>query len=156
MGKNFDYREFEKLLANFKEVQKSHDQFIRSFLTEMGMRAMAQTKKLTPVDTGNLRNNWELSQVYRKGDELYIVLFNPTEYASFIEDGHMQHSRWVPGEWRGDRFEYIPGAKTGMMLKEKWIPGHHMARISINKVERELPARYNRAFKEFIAGLGVV
>jgi hypothetical protein len=43
-----------------------------------------------------------------------------------------------------------------MMLKEKWIPGHHMARISINKVERELPARYDRAFKEFIKGLGVV
>ena len=156
MKKALDYREFEKLLANFKEVQKSYDQFIRSFLTEMGMRAIAQTKKLTPVDTGNLRNNWELSQVYRKGDELYIVLFNPTEHASFIEDGHMQYSRWVPGEWRGDRFEYIPGAKTGMMLKEKWTPGYHMARISINKVERELPKRYDRAFKEFITRLGVV
>jgi hypothetical protein len=156
MRKTLDYRGFEKLLANFKEVQKGYDQFIRSFLTEMGMRAIAQTKKLTPVDTGNLRNNWELSQVYRKGDELYIVLFNPTEYASFIEDGHMQYSRWVPGEWRGDRFEYIPGAKTGMMLKEKWIPGFHMARISINKVERELPKRYDRAFKEFITRLGVV
>lgn len=156
MKKTFDYREFEKLLANFKDLQKQHEVFIRNFLVEMGMRAIVQTKKLTPVDTGNLRNNWELSQAYRKGDELYILLFNPTEYASFIEDGHMQRSRWVPGEWQGDRFEYIPGAKTGMMLKEKWIPGHHMARISINKVERELPMRYGRAFKEFIKGLGVV
>jgi hypothetical protein len=156
MKKTFDYREFEKLLANLKDLQKQHEVFIRNFLVEMGMRAIAQTKKLTPVDTGNLRNNWELSQVYRKRDELYIVLFNPTEYASFIEDGHMQYSRWVPGEWRGDKFEYIPGAKTGMMLKEKWIPGHHMARISITKVERELPARYDRAFKEFVKGLGAV
>ena len=153
MGKTLDYRGFEKLLANFKEVQKGYDQFIRSFLTEMGMRAIAQTKKLTPVDTGNLRNNWELSQVYRKGDELYVVLFNPTEYASFIEDGHMQHSRWVPGEWRGDRFEYIPGAKTGMMLKEKWIPGYHMARISVTKVEFEIPRRYNVAFQKYISRL---
>ena len=151
---SMDFREFQDLLDSFKEVQKQHEAFLRKFLTEMGMRALAQTKKLTPVDTGNLRNNWELSQVYRKGDELYIVLFNPTEYASFIEDGHMQYSRWVPGEWRGDRFEYIPGAKTGMMLKEKWIPGHHMARISINKIEREIPKRYEKALKQFMKGLG--
>ena len=151
---SMDFKEFQDLLNNFKEVQKQHEAFLRKFLTEMGMRALAQTKKLTPVDTGNLRNNWELSQVYRKGDELYIVLFNPTEYASFIEDGHMQYSRWVPGEWRGDRFEYIPGAKTGMMLKEKWIPGHHMARISINKIEREIPKRYEKALKQFMKGLG--
>lgn len=151
---SMDFKEFQDLLNNFKEVQKQHEAFLRKFLTEMGMRALAQTKKLTPVDTGNLRNNWELSQVYRKGDELYIVLFNPTEYASFIEDGHMQYSRWVPGEWRDDRFEYIPGAKTGMMLKEKWIPGFHMARISIAKVERELPKRYERALKQFMKGLG--
>ena len=151
---SMDFKEFQDLLDSFKEVQKQHEAFLRKFLTEMGMRALAQTKKLTPVDTGNLRNNWELSQVYRKGDELYIVLFNPTEYASFIEDGHMQYSRWVPGEWRGDRFEYIPGAKTGMMLKEKWIPGHHMARISINKIEREIPKRYEKALKQFMKGLG--
>ena len=151
---SMDFKEFQDLLDSFKEVQKQHEAFLRKFLTEMGMRALAQTKKLTPVDTGNLRNNWELSQVYRKGDELYIVLFNPTEYASFIEDGHMQHSRWVPGKWRDGRFEYIPGAKTGMMLKEKWIPGFHMARISINKVEREIPKRYERALKQFMKGLG--
>ena len=74
-----DYDELQGLLNNFKTLQKNHERFIREFLTEMGMRALAQTKKLTPVDTGNLRNRWELSQVFRKGDELYIVLFNPVE-----------------------------------------------------------------------------
>lgn len=153
MGKSFDYKQFEKMLAGFKDIQKGHDQFIRSFLTEMGMRAMAQTKKLTPVDTGHLRNTWELSQVYRNGDELYVVLFNPTEYASFVEDGHMQHARFVPGSFLGGKFEYIPGYPFGMMLKEKWIPGQHMARISITKVEQELPRRYNIAFQKFISRL---
>lgn len=153
MGKSLDYTQFEKLLANFKGVQKDYDAFIRSFLTEMGMRAMAQTKKLTPVDTGRLRNAWELSDVYRKGDELYIVLFNPVEYASFIEDGHMQRNRFVPGSFLGGKFEYIPGYPFGMVLQNKWIPGYHMARISITKIEQEMPRRFDAAFQKFISRL---
>lgn len=159
-----DFREFQDLLDSFKEVQKQHEVFLRKFLTEMGMRALAQTKKLTPVDTGNLRNRWELSQVYRKGDSLYIVLFNPVEYASFVEDGHMQRRRFLPIQYLEDspanakmvasiKQKYGDDAK-GIMLQDKWIPGHHMARISISKIEREIPKRYERALKQFMRRLG--
>jgi len=151
---SMDYRQFEDLLDSFKQVQKQHEAFLRKFLTEMGMRALAQTKKLTPVDTGNLRNRWELSQVYRKGDSLYIVLFNPVEYASFVEDGHMQRARFVPGSFLGNKFEYIEGYPFGMVLSNKWIPGHHMVRISISKIEREIPKRYEKALQQFMKGLG--
>ena len=49
-------------------------------------------------------------------------------YASYANDGHLQNKsgvarRWVPGYWTGNRFVYEPGAKTGMMLKQKWIEG---------------------------------
>ena len=159
-----DYNELQNLLNNFKTLQKNHEKFIREFLTEMGMRALAQTKKLTPVDTGNLRNRWELSQVYRKDDELYIVLFNPVEYASHVEDGHMQRRRFLPIQYLEDspanakmvasiKQKYGDDAK-GVMLQDKWIPGHHMARIAITKIEREIPKRYERALKEFMKGLG--
>lgn len=160
-----DYHEFEQLLNNFKDFQKKHEQFIRQFLTEMGLRALAQTKALTPVDTGNLRNRWELSAVFRKGDSLYLVLFNPVIYASFVEDGHMQDRRFLPIEYLErsrknanevaflrDYYGYDIG---GVMLEEKWIPGQHMARISITKVEREIPKRFEKAFNEFVKGLGV-
>jgi hypothetical protein len=159
-----DFREFQDLLDSFKEVQKQHEAFLRKFLTEMGMRALAQTKMLTPVDTGNLRNRWELSQVFRKGDELYVVLFNPVEYASHVEDGHMQRRRFLPIEYLEDspanakmvasiKQKYGDDAK-GVMLQYKWIPGHHMARISIAKIEREIPKRYEKALKQFMKGLG--
>ena len=129
----------------------------------MGMRAMAQTKALTPVDTGNLRNRWELSQVMRRGDELWIVLFNPVLYASHVEDGHKQHRRFLPLKYleqsvksrriaRYARKQYGKDAK-GIMLKEKWVPGKHMARISITKVQQEIPVRYKKALKQFINGL---
>ena len=161
---SMDFREFQDLLDSFKEVQKQYEAFLRKFLTEMGMRALAQTKKLTPVDTGNLRNRWELSQVYRKDDSLYIVLFNPVEYASFVEDGHMQRRRFLPIQYLEDspanakmvasiKQKYGDDAK-GVMLQDKWIPGHHMARISISKIEREIPKRYEKALKQFMKGLG--
>ncbi len=151
---SFDYREFEGLLNSFKDVQKQHETFLRKFLLEMAMRTLAQTKRLTPVDTGELRGRWEVSEVYRNGDSLYVVISNTMEYASHVEDGHMQRARWVPGTWQGEKFVYQQGSKEGMMLKDKWIPGHHMARISITKIENEIPARYNRALKEFMKGLG--
>ena len=62
MGRNFDYSQFENMLAQFKTVQKEYDSFIRKFLLEMGMRTLAQTKKLTPADTGRLRNAWNSVQ----------------------------------------------------------------------------------------------
>ena len=44
----------------------------------------------------------------------------------------------------------------GIMLKEKWIPGKHMARISITKVQQEIPKQYEKALKQFMSGLGDV
>lgn len=152
---SLDYSQFEDMLQSFKELQKQHEVFIRKFLTEMGMRTLAQTKKLTPVDTGELRNRWELSEVFRTGDELYVVISNTLDYAPFVEDGHMQQARWVPGVWKGNVFEYQKDAKTGMMLKTKWVPGTHMARISITKAEIEMPVRFSKAFKQFCKDLGV-
>ena len=42
-----DYDGLRNLLNDFKTLQKNREKFIREFLTEMGMRALAQPKKLT-------------------------------------------------------------------------------------------------------------
>lgn len=138
----------------YDNAQKEYDIFIRDFLTEMGMRCLAQTKKLTPVDTGRLRETWEISDVNELGSYLYISIFNNTEYASWVEDGHKQKHRFVPGSFLNGKFEYIPNYPTGMVLSDKYIPGEHMARISIEQVERNMPRRFNIAFKQFMASLG--
>lgn len=144
-----------QLKENFKEVQKDYENFIRAFLVDMGLRGLGIATKNTPVDTGELRRAWQLSDVMRRGDELWIVLFNPMNYASFVEEGHMQYARWVPGYWKGSRFVYDPKAKTGMKLKTKWIEGHHMARIAISDVQRQIPIKYRRALKKFMSDRGI-
>lgn len=160
-----DYSQFERFLRNMTKVQVNYDSFLRQFLLEMGLRLMAQTKKLTPVDNGDLRRSWELGSVTALGNNLYIELINPMEYASFVEDGHRQSKRFLPIEYLEQSknsqpylnwlYEKYGDDIPGVMLRDKWIPGHYMARISIQKIEKEIPKRYERAFAKFLKGLGV-
>lgn len=163
---SMDISEFENYLNKLERVQQTYDSFLRKFLLEMGLRTLRQTKKLTPVDVGDLRRRWELSEVKRQGNDLIIEMINPMEYASFVEDGHMQRKRFLPLKYLEEgspKSQQIANAilakygeeSEGIMLKDKWIPGKHMARISISKMEREIPKRYERAFDEFLKGLEV-
>ena len=125
-----DFSEFDALTKNYKKVLKYFNQFIEDFLFEQGMRALRKTKLRTPVDTGALRNAWTLDEnVYRKGNELYIIIHNPLNYASFIEYGHTTPSR------------------IG------WVDGYFMATVSIQEVQNAIPARWNKAFVKFIENL---
>lgn len=66
-------------------------------LLEIGQRIMEATKAKTPVDTGNLRGNWFLSDLKWHGDSLELELYNNVEYAPYVEYGHTQEvGRYVP------------------------------------------------------------
>lgn len=87
------------------------------------------------VDTRRLLNS------FHKGDQknifsmtagkLKLDVGTNLDYASYVNDGHFtidpsknQDRRWVPGRWKGDRFEYDPAEKnSGMLLKFKWVDG---------------------------------
>jgi hypothetical protein len=47
--------------------------------------------------------------------------------------------RFVPGRWSGNRFIYDPSAKSGMMLKQKWIEGRHFWESGIKIMEKMIP-----------------
>lgn len=155
MAGKFSYDEFTNLRKTLQKQEADFDKFVRDFVTMMGMRLIAKTKALTPVITGDLRDSWELTKVTKVGDTYQIDMVNHMDYASFVEDGHIQRRRWLPGVWKtgkkgGSTFEYVKGAKTGMMLTYRWIPGQHMARISLSKIEKTMQPRFERAFKEFM------
>jgi len=160
-------------------MEKEFDSFIYKFLLQEGLRVLTQTKENTPVDTGYLRNMWQLGDsnyiiqtkvmksgkdkgklkvfedreneawkdatvkgVVRKGENLEITIYNPLEYASFVEYGHRQEAgRYVPA--------------IGKKLKESWVEGHYMATIAIKNIEERLPSRFENQFKIWLAGLGL-
>ncbi|NLG90106.1 MAG: HK97 gp10 family phage protein, partial [Clostridiaceae bacterium] len=112
---------------------------IRDFLLEMAFRAERKIKKRTPVNTGNLRRNWRVGNVERRGNSYVVEIYNNTDYASFVEYGFRSH--FVPGYWQGNHFVYDPSADTGMYVgpKDGWVEGRFMMTISMKEIERELP-----------------
>mgnify|MGYP001067274520 CR=1 FL=1 len=114
----FDFSEFERLAKTFKKAldERVIERFIQDFLLEMAYRAERKIKKRTPVDTGELRRNWKVGRVERRGDAYQVEIYNNTHYAQFVEYGH----------------------RTGKDLTQ-WVEGRFMMTISMQEIERELP-----------------
>ena len=70
-----------------------------------------------------------IESVTRKGNDLLITIYNPVEYASYVEYGHLDRSR------------------------TKWIEGRYMVTIAIDEIESQIPARFQKAFEKWIKEL---
>lgn len=76
---------------------------------------------LNSFQPGNGNGIWEIED-----GGMTLVVGTNVNYARAVNDGHWTtpkgvKQRWVPGTWKGDTFEYNPGAKTGMLLKRKFV-----------------------------------
>ncbi|MGG1878140.1 HK97 gp10 family phage protein [Paenibacillus cisolokensis] len=133
---SFDFDDLERMAKAFKKAldQRVIDRFIQDFLLEMAYRAERKIKKRTPVDTGELRRNWRVGRVIRKGNSYIVEIYNNTEYASFVENGHRNRD------------------------KTNWVEGRFMMTISMKQLERELPAylerRQGELLKQIMHGRG--
>ena len=80
---NFQIKGLDKFIISLNEMDDNFNRDLQALVEKHGGKLLRNTKKKTPVDTGQLRRSWELE----KGD-LYVKLINRTEYAQFIEYGH--------------------------------------------------------------------
>lgn len=139
MSGRFDYSEFEKYRDNFCEMYRQFEGWFIAFLLKEGMRFIAKVKPRTPVDTGDLRNHWELEGITREGDTLKCWFINSMYYATFVEYGHAK--------------PYKSGAAEG---SPDWVEGYFMMTVTLDEIERAMPARFDRAFKQFLKSLEVL
>lgn len=101
-------------------------EFLRVVENEIIRRDVTDSRLLLHSFTkGDANNFWEISD-----GGLTLEVGTHVDYASYVNDGHWTNPkgvemRFVPGVWNGDKFEYMPGAKTGMILKQKWVEGSH-------------------------------
>lgn len=150
-------KEFEKELSRFLDaIAVEFLSYVQDFIIQAGS-----------VDTRLLLNSFQKSGegnvfIAQEGG-LQIEVGTNVEYASFVNDGHWLNPRgvdmrWVPGEWQGERFIYQPGAKTGMLLKQKWIEGSHyfddairlMGRMAPQFMERKIEQWLGQFFSDFL------
>ena len=110
-GYNFEIKGIDNFLKNIDNIQNNFYEDLENLIKKHGVYLFTNTKKRTPVDTGQLRRSWQLK--YKKGD-LYIRLYNNTEYGLYVEYGHRT---------RGGK-SYIEGAymlkKTFEKTEEKF------------------------------------
>lgn len=152
---SFNFQEFKKFAERLEKVAKTIEKEIDNFFYEMALKCLARTMKRTPVDTGDLRKQWALSSIVRTGAELTITIFNPLEYASFVEYGHRMTKHFVPGEWKGNRFIYNPDAETGVIMgvKTQWVEGKYMCTISMKEISDIIPKEWDKRFKKIFGDL---
>ena len=135
---SFNYSEFELFRKRIGTVTKEFDDWMQDFLLKEGMRFIREVKLRTPVDTGDLRNHWKLDGITRSGDTLEVWFVNPMHYATHVEYGHAK--------------PYKAGAAEG---SSDWVQGYFMMTVSLDVIQRNMPARFDRQFRAFMSALGV-
>ena len=76
-GYNFGIKGIDNFIKNIDNIQNNFYEDLENLIKKYGVYLFTNTKKRTPVDTGQLRRSWQLK--YKKGD-LSIRLYNNTEY----------------------------------------------------------------------------
>ena len=104
--------EWEKNLAQI--IDRQYPEEFKQMVIDIAEQALGKAKELTPVQTGRLRDAWNLGTIEKRGDYYYLEIYNNVEYAEPVEYGHRM---------RGGGFK----------------KGAHMLEVSLQEVERKLP-----------------
>ena len=74
-GYNFEIKGIDSFLKNIDNIQNNFHEDLENLIKKHGVYLFTNTKKRTPVDTGQLRRSWQLE----KGD-LYVRIFSNCEW----------------------------------------------------------------------------
>lgn len=113
----FEFSDVISLKANLVELNKISHAIHLKIAKRVAQLAIRRVKKMTPVDSGDLRNNWKY-HIVKKGDTYTILIYNQLNYASYIEEGH----RIV-----------VHGVTIG------WVEGKFMLKLTADEMERIAP-----------------
>ena len=117
---SFQIKGLDKFIISLNEMDDNFNRDLQALVEKHGGKLLRNTKKKTPVDTGQLRRSWELE----KGD-LYVKLMNRTEYAQFIEYGHRTR-----------------GGKS-------YVEGVYMLKTSFEKTKKDFNRDLDKLFKKY-------
>lgn len=126
-------------------------EFLRIVEDEIIRRQVTDTRLLlASFNKGNTNNVWEMNE-----GGLALEIGTNIDYAKYVNDGHWTNKkgvaqRFVPGRWEGDNFVYDPSAKTGMVLKQKWVEGKHYWESALRILERIYPEMLERQLQTWI------
>ena len=127
-----DVSELEGMARKFGEASGRLRPFMGGVLEEAGDEFLEivqdEIMRAQNVDTRLMLDSFSRGSGYNVFEldlgGLRLTVGTRVEYAKWVNSGHSQRpGRFVPGIWRGGRFFYTPGAKTGMVLKASRVDG---------------------------------
>lgn len=121
---DFTIEGWDEFVENFGKFADKWDAKKEVLLTRMGNKVLEKTLPHIPVDTSRLADSYFLDTSDIKQDE--VTVGTNVEYALYVNDGHVQHARYLPAEKMSSagQAKYAKGRK-GIMLKESYVAGKH-------------------------------
>ncbi len=114
-------------------IDMTYNKYPKEFeamMIKLAYELQGATKEKTPVKTNRLRSAWRVGKVKRKGDEIFIEVYNNVEYAEFVEYGH----------------------RVG---ENGYKEGEHMLEISLKEIESKLTPYLKSWINNFIEANGL-
>lgn len=108
------------------------------------------------IDTGKLLASFKkggAGNIYQLDmGGLTLTIGTNIYYAKWVNKGHRQQpGRFVPGVWEGKHFRYIPGARTGMVLRARIVKGSFFFDDAVKVIQRSFPEMVAKSFEQFFA-----
>ena len=138
MSREADFSQLEKFIGDFQSAFGDFEHWLEGFLLEEGNRAIKEMTERhnqiyaatgKTVDTGAMRELWFVGEVIINGNEISVIVGNSADYASFIEYG----ARNVDGSWR---------------------EGYFIMTIPADRIQKQMPLRFEREFAEYMKSKG--
>ena len=154
MNSGFNYKEYEKWVEKLGILKEEFQLWLKQFLLEQAQRVVALGKPKTPVDTGYLRNSWyigtqnivqgDIEGKSKSGKQLQGINWKASDIASIaVIDNYLE----VEIGLGADYASYIE-------YGQRSYQGRYMLTISIDTVQKQLPARFNKEWLQFLKARG--
>ena len=122
----FTIEGWDEFVENFGKLADKWDAKKEVLLKRMGNTVLRKTKHYIPVDTSRLADNYHLDISDIKQD--VVTIGTNVHYALYVNDGHVQHARFLPADKirsAKKKKKYVKKGADGIMLKESYVAGKH-------------------------------
>lgn len=143
----FSIEGWDEFVERFAELVDKWEVKKKILLERMGNIYHAAVIPNVPVDTSRL-----VDSIFVFGDGIpqdYIEVGTNVEYALYVNDGHVQHRRFLPAEKLtvGGKTKYLKNSnQKGIMLSERYVDGAYF----MEKGMQDAKPRLERLVQSFM------
>lgn len=132
MPDGYDYSEIKAFGKRLDRAQEIMDELFREAIKEIALDFLVIAKGRTPEKTGLLKDRWRIGEIQKQGDSYTIEVFDDTEYASFVEDGHQTRKG--------------KGKKSSRINSKAWVEGRFMMKLTEDDIAIRMPGYLNKLY----------